>query len=64
MEKSLLEQYKDKFGDPIPLYEIMGNEIFVNKFYGNTDAVYDYCLQHNKTWEEVLGFKFDENVLY
>lgn len=64
MEKSLLEQYKAKFGDPIPLYEIMGNEIFINKFYGIPDAVYDYCLQHNKTWEEVLGFKPQEDVLY
>lgn len=64
MKKSLIEQYIEKIGDPIPLFEVMGNEVLREKFYGTPDAVYAYCLEHNKTWEEVLGFKYEEGVMY
>ena len=49
-----LEEYKKKIGDPIPLAQVMGNEILVERFHSNAYEVYRYCLEHNKTWEEVL----------
>ena len=49
-----LEEYKKKIGDPIPLMQVMGNEILVERFHDNAYEVYRYCLEHNKTWEEVL----------
>jgi hypothetical protein len=65
MRKSLIEQYMEKTGrDPIPLFEVMGNSILQEKFYNCPDAVYAYCLEHNKTWEEVLDFKYEEGVMY
>lgn len=57
-----LQQGKDR--TPIPLYEVMGNKIFVEKFDGEDYKVYRYCLDHNKTWQEVLEFKYNENVKY
>ena len=59
-----LKLYEKKYGDVIPLYEIMGNEIFEKKFHCDTEAVYYYCLENNKTWQEVLDFKYEPNVLY
>lgn len=64
MSNSLLEQYKAKIGSPIPLFEVMGNQILQEKFYNTPEAVYAYCLEHNKTWEEVLEFKYEEGVRY
>jgi hypothetical protein len=56
--------YIEKIGDPIPLYEIMGNQIFEEKFHNDASAVYAYCLENNKTWEEVLDHHYDEDVMY
>ena len=49
------KEYKEKTGgDLIPLYMVMGNSIFAEKFGQSTIALYSYCIEHNKTWEEVL----------
>lgn len=52
--KDVLEEYIEKIGDPIPLAQVMGNKILVEQFHENAYEVYEYCLRHNKTWEEVL----------
>lgn len=49
------KEYKEKTGgDLIPLYMVMGNSIFAEKFGQSTIALYSYCIEHGKTWEEVL----------
>lgn len=49
------KEYKEKTGgDLIPLYMVMGNSIFAEKFQQSPELVYIYCIEHNKTWEEVL----------
>ena len=49
------KEYKEKTGgDLIPLYMVMGNSIFADKFEQSPELVYIYCIEHNKTWEEVL----------
>lgn len=63
-KKTLLQQYMEKFGEPIALYEVMGSEIFIEKFQREPDAVYDYCLEKNITWREALEAPFDPDVLY
>ena len=60
----MLEEYKERIGEPIALYCVMGNQKFLEEFHGEPEMVYEYCLEHNKTWEEVLGFKYDENKDY
>ena len=60
--KEYLKIYPD--AEAIPMMELMGNQILLEKFNNNPDAVYDYCLDVHKTWEEVLGYKFDPNVMY
>lgn len=59
-----LKMYVAKYDDAIPLMEVMGNSILREKFYGCTEMVYDYCLEHNKTWQEVLQHKDNPNVMY
>lgn len=52
---AIAKEYKEKTGgDLIPLYMVMGNSIFAEKFGQSTIALYSYCIEHNKTWEEVL----------
>ena len=58
------EEYMKKIGEPIALYCIMGNKRFSEEFHEEPALVYEYCLEHNKTWEEVLGFKEDLNKDY
>lgn len=49
------KEYKEKTGgDLIPLYMVMGNSIFADKFEQSPELVYIYCIEHNKMWEEVL----------
>ena len=62
--KTYLEEYVDKIGDPIPLMQIMGNEIFCDKFNQEPELVYKYCLENKKTWEEVLDYTFDPDAIY
>ena len=64
MQDKWLKEYIEKIGEPIPFYEIMGNQIFAEKFHNNDSAVYAYCLEHNKTWEEVLEHEDNPNVMY
>ena len=52
--KDVLEEYVEKIGSGIPLMQVTGNEILVERFHDNAYEVYAYCLKHNKTWEEVL----------
>ena len=57
------EQYKEKIGGNLmPLFELMGNKIFDEKFNNNPDAVYKYCIENNVKWEEVLDFKPEYSV--
>lgn len=63
-EDELREEYMKRLGDPIPFYETKGNQVLKEKFNGSFYRVYQYCLEHNKTWEEVLNFKYDETVFY
>lgn len=63
-EDDLRKEYMEKIGEPIAMYCIMGNKIFREKFNNNQALVYEYCLEHNKTWEEVLNFHYDESVDY
>lgn len=52
---AIAKEYKEKTGgDLIPLYMVMGNSIFAEKFGQSTIALYSYCIEHGKTWEEVL----------
>lgn len=62
--KEVRERYLKKHGDLIPLMEVMGNEILQKEFFGVPELVYDYCLLTNKTWQEVLKFKYQDDVLY
>lgn len=59
------KEYKEKTGgDLIPLYMVMGNSIFADKFEQSPELVYIYCIEHNKTWEEVLEWKEIPGVEY
>lgn len=59
------KEYKEKTGgDLIPLYMVMGNSIFAEKFQQSPELVYIYCIEHNKTWEEVLEWKEIPGVEY
>lgn len=52
------KEYKKKISEKlIPLFEVMGNKIFDEKFHNNPDEVYAYCINNNVKWEEVLDFK-------
>lgn len=62
---NMYKEYLEKTGGaPIPLYEIMGNKNFDEKFNRDVNQVYEYCIENNTTWEEALDFKFDPNVYY
>lgn len=59
------KEYKEKTGgDLIPLYMVMGNSIFSEKFQQSPELVYIYCIEHNKTWEEVLEWEEIPGVEY
>lgn len=62
----MFKEYRKLFpkSEAIPMMELMGDEILWGKFKGSQDAVYEYCIEHRKTWEEVLNFKFDPNAMY
>ena len=78
MEKYIDEKFLNTFGskmfkeyakiypnaEAIPLMELMGNKTLREKFNDNPDAVYDYCLDVHKTWEDVLGYTYDPNAIY
>lgn len=51
-------------GDLIPLYMVMGNSIFAEKFQQSPELVYIYCIDHGKTWEEVLEWEEIPGVEY
>lgn len=51
-------------GDLVPLYMVMGNSIFAEKFQQSPELVYIYCIEHNKTWEEVLEWEEIPGVEY
>lgn len=62
---SIEEEYKKTIGgDLVPLYMVMGNSIFAEKFQQSTFLLYSYCIEHNKTWEEVLEWEEIPGVLY
>ena len=62
---AIAKEYKEKTGgDLIPLYMVMGNSIFAEKFGQSTIALYSYCIEHNKTWEEVLEWEEIPGVEY
>lgn len=51
------KEYKKKISEKlIPLFEVMGNKIFDEKFHNNPDEVYAYCIKNNVKWEQVLDF--------
>lgn len=56
----IIEEYEKLFGEPIPLMEIMGNEIFETQFHGNPDEVYLYCIKIGQPWRKVLN----DNPMY
>lgn len=59
------KEYKEKTGgDLIPLYMVMGNSIFAEMFQQSPELVYIYCIEHNKTWEEVLEWEEIPDVEY
>lgn len=59
------KEYKEKTGgDLIPLYMVMGNSIFAEKFQQSPELVYIYCIEHNKPWEEVLEWEEIPGVEY
>ena len=59
------KEYTEKiFPTLIPLYQVQGNKVLYGKFKGDTEAVYKYCRENNKRWEEVLGYKEDPYALY
>ena len=62
--KTYFEEYVDKIGAPIPLMQIMGDEIFCDKFNQEPELVYKYCLENNKTWDEVLDYTFAPDAIY
>ena len=50
---------------PLPLMEIIGNEIFFGEFHDNTYEVYEYCLERGKTWREALkAAQYEPGKLY
>ena len=55
----LRNEYMRVIGEPIPLMEVMGNGILVEQFHDNDWEVYEYCLLHKKTWQQVLQFTPD-----
>ena len=60
------EKYREEIGELIPRYEVMGNEIFAEEFNYSTEAVYKYCIEHGKTWQEALQAKivYSEEISY
>ncbi len=62
----IIEEYKKLFGEPIPLMEIMGNELFETQFHGNPDEVYLYCIKTGQSWQKVLKAnpKYERDLLY
>lgn len=63
-DKVIEEYHRVIGGDYIPMMMLMGNEIFYNEFNYDMIALYIYCIQHKKKWEDVLQFKYDNTVLY
>lgn len=62
----VFESYKLLLGDPIPLYEVMGNKILSEQFDNNPYEVYRYCIKNRKTWQEVLDFtpEYGDGIVY
>ena len=60
-----LKEYKAKFkgSTAIPMKEVMGNQVLREQFDDNPELVYMYCVEYDKTWEEVIGYEFDPNVV-
>lgn len=63
-DKVIEEYHRVIGGDYIPMMMLMGNEFFYNEFNYDMIALYIYCIQHKKKWEDVLKFKYDNTVLY
>ena len=50
------KEYKEKTGgDLIPLYMVMGNSIFADKFEQSPELVYIYCIEHNRRGKKSLN---------
>lgn len=62
---SYLEQYKKMFPDRDLCYlgDVEGNRV-IEEFNYSLERLYKYCVEHRKTWEEVLDFKYDPNAIY
>ncbi len=62
---SNLEKYKKMFpkNELCPISDISGNKFLEDIDY-NVEMLYEYCVEHRKTWEEVLNFKYDPNAIY
>jgi len=58
------EKYLERHDNLIPLYQVMGNDVLYNRFHGNTEEVYKYCLEHNTRWESVLRYEYNPDVIY
>ena len=58
-------RYKKEISkEVIPLYQVMGNKIFVSKFNSDDTAVYKYCVENNVKWEDVLEWEEIPDVIY
>lgn len=52
----LIDQYTERFGEEAlpPYIEDMDEAV----------KVFEQCLEENKTYEELLGVKFDDDLIY
>ena len=59
------KEYRKKISkDFIPMYQVMGNEIFAKKFNDNMNELYRYCVENNVKWEDVLEWEEIPDVIY
>lgn len=62
---ALLKEYKKVTGgQAIARMNLMGNKKLYEEFNDDDCAVYIYCIAKKKTWEEVLEYVDNPDVVY
>lgn len=60
-----LTKYKKEISrNLVPLYQVMGNEVLVERFDNNVNKLYEYCVKNKVRWEDVLEYKEIPGAIY
>ncbi len=54
-------EYNEKVGGKPFGYCVGGHNI--DEKFGGIIGLYDYCISHNITWEKLLHYKYDANII-